>query len=88
MFQQLKENARLADKLKQASELPHEARQSWKSASQVEKGTWLSFVGLILIDAVANHYSIVWYKRLALIVVLVMLPFAIWTRIARSKNSR
>ena len=71
MFEQFKENLSLA------RETPREglksAQAAWRNATHTKRAVWLLVPTVIVVSAVAEHFSVPWYYEAAAMLVLVVL---------------
>jgi protein-S-isoprenylcysteine O-methyltransferase Ste14 len=70
LFEQFKENLSLA------GETPREglksAQAAWRNATPTKRAVWLLVPTVIVVSAVAEHFSVPWYYEAAGILVLVV----------------
>ena len=70
MFEQFKENLSLA------RETPREglrsAQTAWRNASPTKRAVWLGLPIVIVANAVADHFSVPWYYKAAVLVFAVL----------------
>jgi membrane protein YdbS with pleckstrin-like domain len=70
LFEQFKENLSLA------RETPREglrsAQAAWRKATPTKRAVWLLVPTVIVVSAVAEHFSVPWYYEAAGMVVLVV----------------
>ena len=87
MFEQLKENIRLAGETHAA------ARQGLRSvldrfenAPRLKQAMWMCILGAIVVPAIASHFSIPWYYQIILVLGIVIIPLRVWVRKADTKD--
>jgi hypothetical protein len=88
MFEQFKENIGLARETAKAARAGlRSAREAWRQATPTTREVWLLVPATIVLIAVADHFSIPWYYRAA---VLVLVVLGSWMRgaIRPSSSSR
>ncbi len=88
MFEQFKENIELA------GETSISVRRGFRSgfdaiknAPRARKALWLSVVGAILVNSIADSISVAWFYKVVLVIVIVVLPLSIWVASADGKDS-
>ncbi len=74
MFEQFKENLSLAKGTTQtAREGLRSAQAAWRKATPMKREVWLLVPTVIVVNAVAEHFSVPWYYEAAAMLVLVVL---------------
>ena len=74
MFEQFKENLGLARETgESAREGVRSARAAWRKASPMKREVWLLVPTVIVVSAVAEHFSVPWYYEGGAMLVLVVL---------------
>lgn len=74
LFEQFKENLSLARETgKTAREGARSARAAWRKATPIKREVWLLVPTVIVVTAVAEHFSVRWYYQGAAILALVVL---------------
>ena len=73
MFEQFKENVSLA---RQTAETAREglrsAQAAWRKATPTKRAVWLLVPTVIVVRAVAEHFSVPWYYEAAMLALVVL----------------
>jgi hypothetical protein len=73
MFEQFKENLRLtSETTKTAREGLRSAQVAWRMATPTMRAVWLLVPTVIVVSAVAEHFSVPWYYEAATLVLVVL----------------
>ena len=74
MFEQFKENISLAREFTSTvREGLRSAPEAWRKATPEKRSIWLSVPTVIVVSAIADHFSAPWYYQLVVLVVAVVL---------------
>jgi hypothetical protein len=83
LFEQFKENLSLA------RETPREglrsAQAAWRKATPTTRAVWLLVPTVIVVSAVAEHFSVPWYYEAAMLLLVVL---GAWVREAFRRKRR
>jgi hypothetical protein len=78
LFEQFKENLSLArETTETAREGLRSAQAAWRKATPEKRAVWLLVPTVIVVSAVAEHFSVPWYYAAA---VLVLVGLGSWLR--------
>lgn len=74
MFEQFKENISLARVFtRTVRDGLRSAPEAWRKATPEKRSIWLSVPSIIVVSAIADHFSAPWYYQLAVVVLAVVL---------------
>ena len=74
MFEQFKENISLARQFARTiRDGLRSAPEAWRKATPEKRSIWLSVPSVIVVSAIADHFSAPWYYQLAVLVVAAVL---------------
>lgn len=74
MFEQFKENISLAREFaRKVRDGLRSAPEAWRKATPEKRSIWLSVPSVIVVSAIADHFSAPWYYQLAVLVLAVVL---------------
>ncbi len=74
MFEQFKENLSLArETTGTAREGLRSAQAAWRKATPMKREIWLLVPTVIVVNALAEHFSVPWYYEAAAMLVIVVL---------------
>jgi hypothetical protein len=84
LFEQFKENIGLAREFRQATrDGLRSAQAAWQKATPEKRSIWLVVPTVILVNAVAEHYSAPWYYEAAGMLVLIGLGWMLGAMLRR-----
>jgi hypothetical protein len=71
LFEQFKENLSLAREFTQtAREGLRSAQAAWQKTTPTKRAVWLVVPTVIVVNAVAQHFSVPWYYEAAMLVLI------------------
>jgi len=74
LFEQFKENISLAREFaRTVRDGLRSAPDAWRKATPEKRSVWLSVPSVIVVSAIADHFSTPWYYQLAVLVLAVVL---------------
>jgi hypothetical protein len=81
LFEQFKENISLAREFKRTvRDGLRSAAEGWRKATPETRTSWLSVPSVIVVSAIADHFSAPWYYQLAVLVLAAAVLLGLWLR--------